>query len=44
MFDFRVLVVIVLAIVGFGLVPLLGAFLPMQLEDEEEENRKNSSD
>ena len=39
-----VLVVIVLAIVGFGLVPLLGAFLPMQLDDEEQEKGKNFSD
>lgn len=42
MFDFRVLVTIVLAVVGFGCVVLLGAFLPQQLDDEDENSKKST--
>ena len=37
MFDYQVLIVIVLDIVGFGCVVLLGAFLPRQLDDEDDD-------
>lgn len=42
MYDYQVLIVIVLAIVGFGCVVLLGAFLPRQLDDEEDKKQNNS--
>ena len=35
MVDIKTLLVIVLAVIGFGLVPLLGAFLPGGLEDDD---------
>ena len=34
--DIRVLVVISLAIIGFGVVPLLGALLPRDDRDDEQ--------
>lgn len=40
MFDFRVLITIVLAVIGFGCVVLLGAFLPQQLDDEDDKKNK----
>lgn len=36
MVDIRVLLTITLIIIGFGLVPLLGAILPRDLDDDDE--------
>jgi hypothetical protein len=37
MVDIRVLLIITLVIIGFGLIPLLGAILPRDLDDDEDE-------
>ena len=40
MYSFEVLIIIVLSVLGFGCVVLLGAFLPRQLDDDEDEDNK----